>query len=70
MPRVRWFEPDPSALGGPFLVMERVHGEPLPDAPPYVFGSWLTEATAEEQQRVEAGMVEVLAGIHGIDDER
>src|SRR4051794_18897703 len=66
-PRVVWFETDETHFGGPFVVIERVDGEPVPDAPPYVFGSWLTEATIEQQRRVENGMVEVLAGIHGID---
>jgi aminoglycoside phosphotransferase (APT) family kinase protein len=68
VPVVRWYEPDPSVLGTPFLVMERVEGVPAPDQPPYVFGSWLTEASPEQLGVVEAGMVEVLSGIHTVTD--
>ena len=66
VPAVPWFEPDPAPLGAPFFVMERIDGQPVPDIPPYVFGSWLTESTPEELVRVGAGMVEVLAGVHDV----
>ncbi len=68
VPRVRWFERDPAVLGAPFVVMDRIAGVPAPDQPPYVFGSWLTEATSEQLAEVEAGMVAVLAGIHAVSD--
>jgi aminoglycoside phosphotransferase (APT) family kinase protein len=68
VPKVRACVLDPAVLGDPFLVMERVDGHPAPDNPPYVFGSWLTEATLDERDMVEAGMVEVLAGIHALGD--
>src|SRR5687767_15076731 len=68
VPVVRHFEPDPTVLGAPFMVMERVEGVPAPDQPPYVFGSWLTDATPAALAEVEAGMVEVLAGIHSVTD--
>src|SRR5437763_11679602 len=45
VPRVVWFEAEETDFGAPFVVMERIDGEPVPDAPPYVFGSWLTDAT-------------------------
>src|SRR4051794_36974959 len=33
VPEVRWVETDPSVLGDPFFVMERVNGDPAPDLP-------------------------------------
>lgn len=66
VPRVRWFEADPGALGMPFFIMERAQGEPLPDLPPYPYGGWLLEATAEQQQTLQQHCVATLAGIHGI----
>ena len=66
VPVVRWFEPDPEVLGQPFVVMDRIEGEPAPDQPPYVFGSWLTHATPAQLDVVEADMVGVLAGIHAV----
>lgn len=66
VPVVRHFEPDPAVLGTPFVVMERVEGAPAPDQPPYVFGSWLTEASEAQLARLEGGLVDVLAGIHTV----
>ena len=65
VPAVPWFEPEPVAVGAPFFVMARVDGAAVPDMPPYVMGSWLSEARVGDQGRVAAGMVGVLAGIHG-----
>ena len=67
VPAIRWYEPDPGPLGAPFVVMERIEGVAVPDMPPYVFGSWLTEASDEQRRLVERAMVDVLAGIHGVD---
>ncbi len=67
VPRTRWFERDASALGSAFFVMERVAGRVPPDMPPYVFGSWLSEASPAERAALERNSVEVLAGLHAID---
>jgi aminoglycoside phosphotransferase (APT) family kinase protein len=42
VPAVRWYEPDATWLGAPFIVMERVDGDVPPDVMPYVFDSWLS----------------------------
>ena len=40
-----------------------------PDVMPYNFGdSWLFDASAEEQRRLEESTVDALATLHGIDD--
>lgn len=67
VPSVPWVEPDASVLGAPFFVMERVHGEVVADNPPYVFGSWVTEAPVAARAAMTTAMVDVLAGIHGIE---
>jgi aminoglycoside phosphotransferase (APT) family kinase protein len=67
VPEVLWSEPRGAALGAPFYVMEQVDGAVVPDMPPYVFGSWVTQATTEERDRMRSGAVDVLVGIHGID---
>jgi aminoglycoside phosphotransferase (APT) family kinase protein len=67
VPTVRWFEPDAGPMGAPFFVMDRVEGTPPPDMPPYVFGSWLTEADPADRARLQDGMVSVLARLHAID---
>lgn len=66
VPKVLWDEPGAEALGMPFFIMERASGEPLPDLPPYPFGSWLVDASAEEQARLQSNCVAMIAGIHGV----
>ncbi len=68
VPAVRWCETDPSAIGAPFFVMDRVEGQVPPDVMPYNFGdSWLYDATPAQQQRLRDRTVEVLAALHAID---
>jgi aminoglycoside phosphotransferase (APT) family kinase protein len=66
VPRVPWLELDPAHLGSPFFVMERVAGRVPPDLMPYNLGSWLSEAAAEDQRRLQDATVEVLARLHAI----
>ena len=67
VPRTRWLERDPAHLGAAFFVMERIEGRVPPDMPPYVFGSWLTQATPSEREALERNSIEVLARLHAID---
>jgi len=66
VPAVPWFEQDEAVLGTPFYVMEQIEGLVAADVPPYVFGSWVTEADDAQQAQLRAGVVDVLVGIHGI----
>jgi aminoglycoside phosphotransferase (APT) family kinase protein len=63
-PVCRWLETDPSWLGTPFLVMERIDGESPPDIPPYVFGGWLMDATPAQRDALVRNSVQVLAEVH------
>jgi aminoglycoside phosphotransferase (APT) family kinase protein len=67
VPRVRWLELDPGPLGSAFFVMERVAGRVPPDIMPYNLGSWLSQAGADEQRRLQDATVAVLAELHAID---
>jgi len=66
VPKVLWHETDPSHLGDEFYVMERVAGRGAPDNPPYVFGSWVTEATPQQRRIVQDHCADLMAGIHAI----
>jgi aminoglycoside phosphotransferase (APT) family kinase protein len=67
-PRVG-YEPDPTFVGTPFLVMERVDGVVPTDIPPYTFGAgWVEDASGEERERMQRASVEVLVGLHAIAD--
>ena len=68
VPTVLWSEPDPAPVGAPFFVMERVEGDVPPDVLPYNFGdSWLFDAAADDQRRLQETSVGVLADLHGVD---
>jgi aminoglycoside phosphotransferase (APT) family kinase protein len=64
IPAVPWFEPDPSVLGAPFFVMERIDGEAPADVPPYVLDGWVLATTRNQRFRMQAGVVHAIAGIH------
>ena len=70
VPGVWWSEPDPGVLGAPFFVMDRVEGRVPPDVMPYNFGSWLSEASPQQQRRLQDASIDVLAAIHAIDRPR
>ncbi len=65
-PEVAFFERDSEWLGTPFLVMRRIDGEAPPDIPPYVFGGWVMDATAEQRRTLQDATVSVLARLHEI----
>jgi aminoglycoside phosphotransferase (APT) family kinase protein len=68
VPRRVGYEADPSFVGTPFLVMERVDGVVPTDIPPYVFGGWVAEASHADRERMERASVDVLVGLHAIHD--
>jgi len=67
VPATLFFEPDESRIGAPFFVMERVDGVVPPDIMPYPFGSWLSEASLEDQRRLQDASVGILAALHSMD---
>jgi aminoglycoside phosphotransferase (APT) family kinase protein len=66
VPATLWLEPDEAHLGAPFFVMEQVAGLVPPDVMPYTFGSWLTEASAQDRKHLQDAAVGVLAQIHSM----
>ena len=66
VPSMRWYEASDEWLGSPFLVMGHIDGQVPPDMMPYVFGSWLTEATPAELNALQHATVGVLADLHAI----
>lgn len=67
VPKLRWLELDPAPLGAPFFVMDRVAGRVPPDIMPYPMGSWLSEASREDQRRLQDATIAVIARLHAID---
>jgi aminoglycoside phosphotransferase (APT) family kinase protein len=67
VPTVRWSETDPTFLGVPFFVMERLDGTVPTDLPPYTFGGWLVDANPDDRRRLQDAVVGLLARLHDID---
>lgn len=63
-PRVYWYEADPTLLGGPFFVMERVEGE-VPN--PWSKQGKQFYAAAAERGALPRSFVETLATLHSLD---
>jgi aminoglycoside phosphotransferase (APT) family kinase protein len=67
VPAVFAHEPDPSFLGAPFLVMERLPGRVPSDDPPFTVSGWLLACSEAEQAKIYDGALEVIARIHAVD---
>jgi len=64
VPHVRFLEQDPSVLGAPFFVMDRVFGRVPPDVMPYTMDGYMLEASDEERRHMQQASVDVVAEIH------
>lgn len=64
VPAMLWLEPDPTPLGAPFFVMERIEGRIPTDTPPYHSGGWVTGVTPAERTALWESAVDTLAEIH------
>ena len=65
LPPLRWYEPDDSWLGAPFFLMDHVEGTVAGE--PTYDNAWLTEASAECQERLWWSGLEAMAAVHRTD---
>jgi aminoglycoside phosphotransferase (APT) family kinase protein len=63
-PKAYWYEEDPSLLGGPFFVMEKVEGE-VPN--PWSRAGKQSYAEAAKRGNLPRSFVEALASLHNLD---
>ncbi len=63
-PKAYWYEEDPSLLGGPFFVMEKVEGE-VPN--PWSRAGKQFYAAAAKRGKLPRSFVEALAALHNLD---
>ena len=64
--RPYWFEHDPSVLGRPFFIMEKVAGRVPVSVPPYRDTGFVAEATATQRRRMWEGGVQQVAAVHSL----
>jgi aminoglycoside phosphotransferase (APT) family kinase protein len=55
-----------AVLGTPFIVMGAVDGRTPTDNPPYVFGGWLYDASAEERRSLQDATAQIVARVHDV----
>jgi aminoglycoside phosphotransferase (APT) family kinase protein len=66
VPRVRWVERDPSVLGAPFFVMDRVPGV-VPSGRPSIHATgWLTTLTAGQRRSAWQSSIDAIAALHEV----
>ena len=66
-PTMVGYESDETLIGSDFYIMHFVDGQIPTDNPPYAFGSWVTELTDDERQRMWGNGLQALSAIHSID---
>ena len=67
VPPVRWFEPDPSVLGAPFIVMDAAPGAAPADNPPYSMEGWFHDSDPGVQRAVWSTGLDAMAAVHRVD---
>jgi aminoglycoside phosphotransferase (APT) family kinase protein len=66
VPHVRWIEPDPSVLGAPFFVMDRIEGRVPLGKPSIHTVGWLPTLTRSERERLWSSALDVLISVHAV----
>jgi aminoglycoside phosphotransferase (APT) family kinase protein len=61
-----WFEPEPSLLGAPFFVMEKLVGRVAVSIPPYGQEGWVVDATPAQRAAMWEDGVRQLAAIQSV----
>jgi aminoglycoside phosphotransferase (APT) family kinase protein len=61
--KIFWHEEDPTILGAPFFVMEKVRGRVAVSIPPYAQVGWVAEATPAQRRKMWENGVRQLATI-------
>lgn len=64
--RPLWYEEDPTLLGAPFFVMEKVTGRVPVSIPPYATEGWVAEATPAQRARMWEQGVRQLAAVQSV----
>ncbi|MGE0214926.1 phosphotransferase family protein [Mycolicibacterium sp.] len=68
VPSVRWVDPEPGALGTPYLVMDRIDGVVgVSDVPPYHQAGIFAETDDAGRAALWNGCVDMIAAVHRLD---
>jgi aminoglycoside phosphotransferase (APT) family kinase protein len=64
--KIFWSEDDPSILGAPFFVMEKLRGRVAVSVPPYRDSGWVAEATPAQRAKMWENGIRQLAAIQTV----
>lgn len=67
VPKIKYVEDDPTIVGAPFFIMERLYGRVPPDFPSYHQQGWLAELAPAQRTRLWWNGIEEMARLHQID---
>jgi aminoglycoside phosphotransferase (APT) family kinase protein len=67
VPKIAFYEPDPSVLGVPFWAMEKVDGQVPPDQPPFNTTGFVFDATLEQRRQLWLSGLEAAAKVAKVD---
>jgi aminoglycoside phosphotransferase (APT) family kinase protein/putative sterol carrier protein len=65
--KMLWLEEDPSVIGAPFFVMEKLEGDVPQDYPSYHGSGMYFEATPEQRTKMWWGTLQAIVDIHKLD---
>lgn len=67
VPKIWWYETDPTALGADFYAMSRIHGRTPADTPPYHVSGWVADLSAAERETLWWSGLDNMAKVHRVD---
>lgn len=67
VPKIWWYETDPTPLGADFYAMSRVHGQTPSDTPPYHAGGWVADLVPADRETLWWSGIENMSRIHRVD---
>jgi aminoglycoside phosphotransferase (APT) family kinase protein len=67
VPRLRGFEADPSVLGTPFYLMERIDGKVITENPPYYMEGWFHDLSAQQRAAIWHNGIRAAASVNRLD---
>lgn len=67
VPTPYWLEENPTVLGAPFMIVQRVDGRVPADDPPYTVEGWVLDLDPDGRSKIFDGALDVLRHVHAVD---
>ncbi|WP_408899761.1 phosphotransferase family protein (plasmid) [Nocardioides sp. R1-1] len=67
VPRIHFYEAEPTVLGAPFAVMEHLPGRAPADSPSYMRQGWVLDLSPDQRRCIWTNALRVVADLHAVD---